>query len=58
MDFTTASNGSESENKDVESLDTKAIRQQGKSNFDLAKTVNDVLKEYLDKADKRKAQAK
>jgi hypothetical protein len=37
MDFTTASNGSESENKDIESLDTKAKRQQGKSNLELAK---------------------
>jgi hypothetical protein len=57
MNFTTASNGSESENKDVESLDTKPKRQQGKSNFGLAKTINNALKEYLDKADKRTTQA-
>jgi hypothetical protein len=58
MNFTTASNGSESENKDVKYLDTKAKRQQGKSNLELAKTINDALREYLDKADKRMIQAK
>jgi hypothetical protein len=59
MDYTKASNGSELENKDVKSLDTKkAKRQQGKSNLELAKTFNDALKEYLDKADKRITQAK
>jgi hypothetical protein len=58
MDSTTAGNGSEAENKDVKSLDTKAKRQQGKSNLDLTMTVNDALKEYLGKADKRMAQAK
>ncbi len=57
MNFTTASNGSESEKKDVKSLDTKAERQQGKSNLELSKTINDALKEYLDKADKRITQA-
>jgi hypothetical protein len=58
MDFTMPSNGSESENKDVKSLDTKAERQQGKSNLELAMTVNNALKEYLDKADMRMTQAK
>ncbi len=58
MDFTVASNGSESENKDVKYLDTKSKRQQGKSNLELAKRVNNALKEYLDKVDKMMAQAK
>jgi hypothetical protein len=58
MDLTAASYGSESENKDFESLDTEAKRQQGKSNLELAKTVNNALKEYLDKAEKRITQAK
>jgi hypothetical protein len=44
-------------NKDVKSLDTKSKRQQGKSNLELAMTVNVELKEYLDKADNRMKQA-
>jgi hypothetical protein len=43
MNFTMASNGSESEKKDVKSLDTKAKRHQGKSNLELAKTINNAL---------------
>ncbi len=53
-----ASNSSESENKDVKSLDTKAKRQQGKLNHELAMTVSAALKEYLDNTDNWMRQAK